>query len=582
MNLHRPAARAVSRAIAAAAAALVAACASHAAAPLHDTAPPRDDTELIRLEDARRLDIVIDHVLDFREGLLRESLDRGRVDRADRASAAKRRLAELMLMLDATGDLDVEASVDRDLARMVLDGAVLDLAIAAERESVLRKLAGPATALAFLADPDPPSAATIALLAGGADDVYPVASTPDDEVAPRDLRSAAQRNRQVAGLLRTRGAQCQVLDAAHGAEAHVGANEAAGRAEDLAKRLDERAEKAEKDADRFTSPAGRATFVARLATHHGVDATPEELVAFGEAMLAETTRDLEALAAAEFPGRTWKQALEEVRADHAQPAQMPAEALAAAESARDFTIREGFVTIPNAARLAHIEMVDDNSAKSYPFAAYSFRRPTSDGESGRYVVSPGATWMDDAQRDERLRGNCRAWTRVVAAHETWPGHHLQFWVADHAVPRIRREVTTPVFVEGWGLYCEGLLQRHGWIATPAQRLVRLVMRAWRASRVILDVKLHCEAMPPKDAIDFLVEHVAMPRDGATAEVRRYCDQPTQPFAYAWGCREIERLYSDEQARLGAAFDERAFHDRLLRCGAIPFPLVRRLFGYADR
>jgi uncharacterized protein (DUF885 family) len=526
--------------------------------------------------------MAIDHVLAFRDGLLREALDRGRVDREDRAAAARRRLAELMVTLEGTGDLDVDASVDRDLARMVLDGAVLDLAIAAEREPALRHLAGPATGLAFLADPDPPGPSTIALFADGADGVYPVTPTPEDDAPPRDLRGAAQRNRQVAGLLRTRGAQCQVLDAARGAAARAAADEAAKRAEDVAKRLDERAEKSSKDDGFFESPCGRATFVARLATRHGVDATPEDLVRFGEEMLAQTTRDLEALAAAEFPGRTWKQALDEIRADHAQPAEMPAEALAAAVSARDFTIREGFVTVPEGARLAHIEMVDDTMAKSYPFAAYSFRRPTADGESGRYVVSPGATWMDDAQRDERLRGNCRAWTRVVAAHETWPGHHLQFWVADHTVPRIRREVTTPVFVEGWGLYCEGLLERHGWLATPSDRLVRLVMRAWRASRVVLDVKLHCESMKPSDAIDFLVEHVGMPRDGATAEVRRYCDQPTQPFAYAWGCREIERLRADEQARLSAAFDERAFHDRLLRCGAIPFPLVRRLFGYADR
>src|SRR5262245_56283890 len=127
MNLHRPAPQAVTRAFAAASVALAASCASHAAAPLHETAPPRDDTALVRAEDARRLNVVVDHVLDFREGLLREALERGRVDRADRASAAKRRLAELMLLLDAVGDLDAEASVDRDLARMVLDGAVLDL-----------------------------------------------------------------------------------------------------------------------------------------------------------------------------------------------------------------------------------------------------------------------------------------------------------------------------------------------------------------------------------------------------------------------------------------------------------------------
>jgi uncharacterized protein (DUF885 family) len=324
---------------------------------------------------------------------------------------------------------------------------------------------------------------------------------------------------------------------------------------------------------------GRATFVARLVTQHGVDATPEELVAFGEEMLAANEREMEALAAAEFPGRTWREAFDEVRKDHAEPSAMPAEAFADATSARDFVIREGFVTIPEPARICHIEMVGDDMAKTYPFAAYSFRRATADGESGRYMVSPGATWMTAEQQDERLRGNCRAWTRVVAAHETWPGHHLQFWVADHSVRRIRREVTTPVLVEGWGLYCEGLLDRHGYFTKPSERLARLVMRAWRASRVVLDVKIHCEGMKPSDAVEFLMRHVGMPRDGATAEVRRYCDSPTQPFSYAWGCREIERLYADEEARLGPAFDERAFHDKLLRCGAIAFPFVRRLFGY---
>jgi hypothetical protein len=40
-------------------------------------------------------------------------------------------------------------------------------------------------------------------------------------------------------------------------------------------------------------------------------------------------------------------------------------------------------------------------------AAYRFRLDTAEGESGRYMVSPGATWMRPEQREERLRGNCR-------------------------------------------------------------------------------------------------------------------------------------------------------------------------------
>ena len=200
---------------------------------------------------------------------------------------------------------------------------------------------------------------------------------------------------------------------------------------------------------------------------------------------------------------------------------MPEEARAAAEAARDFCVARGLVTIPVPARLGHVELVGDDMARSYPFAAYSWRKATADGESGRYMVSPGATWMDAAQREERLRGNCRAWTRVVAAHETWPGHHLQFWVADHETSRLRRAAGSDCFVEGWGLYCEWLLDRHGYFDRPAERLALLAMRAWRASRVVLDVRLHCAGLPPEEGIAFLVENAASTRDGATAEVTRY-------------------------------------------------------------
>jgi hypothetical protein len=533
--------------------------------------------------DRRRLDVVVDRVLVFKDGLLGEALDMGRVDREQRAAAATWQIAALKTLLDGQSDVDLEASVDRDLARMVLDGAVLDLVIARGKEKEIRALAGPATGLAFLAEPDPPSPATIELLAGGVDGLFPAAKPEAPAGAsPNDLRAAGRRNRQVAGLLRTRGAQSQVLGGERGKAARACADEAAGRADEFAAALERMADETSARADWFAAPVGRETFVARLATRHGVDASPEELVAFGETMLAETTRDLEALAEAEFPGRTWRQALDEVRADHAAPAEMPAEALVAAEAARDFVLHEGFVSIPEAARIAHIEMVDEGMARSYPFAAYCWRLATSEGESGRYMVSPGATWMNAEQQEERLRGNCRAWTRVVAPHETWPGHHLQFWVSDHTAPRIRREATTSVYVEGWGLYCEGLLRRHGFFPGKNERLALLVMRAWRAARVVLDVKLHCQSMPPPAAIDFLVERVGLPRDGATAEVRRYLDQPTQPFSYAWGCREIERLYADEERRLGAAFDERAFHDKLLLTGAVPFRFVRRIFGHADK
>ncbi len=542
------------------------------------------ERELAAATQARRLTLVLDRVLAYRDQALAEALERGRIDRTERAAAARRSADDLEAALRAfdADALDTDAQVDRDLGLFLLARARAEMDLADAREPLLRALAGPATAVAFLADPTPPGRATIDLFAGGADGIFPKVDGPlpvDSRATSDDLHAASRRAGQASALIRARGQQASVLDPSRAAAILGTTEEAAGRANHLRERLERRADEVKKDAARAQEPAGREAFVVRLRTQHGVDLAPEELEAFGRELLAETGRELEALAAAEFPGRTWRQALDEVRCDHAAPSEMPAEALAAAEAARDFVIANDLMTIPPAARIARIEMVGDEMARSYPFAAYSFRRATEEGEVGRYMVSPGATWMTPEQREERLRGNCRAWTRVVAAHETWPGHHLQFWVADHDVPRVRRAASTPVFVEGWGLYCEGLLSRHGFFDAPADRLAVLVMRAWRAARVVLDVRLHCAGMSRREASDFLVEHAAFTRDAADAEVRRYLSSPTQPFAYAWGAGEIERLRADAVARLGPAFSEREFHDRLLRCGPIPFRFVRRLFGY---
>ena len=544
---------------------------------------PTLERSLAAALEARHLDAVADRVLRAREGILREAADLGRLDRADRAAAARRVAADLRAELGSVhrGRLDREGKVDLDVALLLIDAAEEEIRLADADEERIAALARPAgDALAWRPPGAPPAREVMQVLLSPGWFAAPPGG-PSGARAAGDLRAAAERLRQAAKQVRRLGDEVAVLYPGEGDRARKAAQDAADRAEEWAKRRDEEAKKLPGGDGGFAPPCGRERFAALLRTRHGVGDSPEDLEAWGLDLLRQTTADLDALAAAEFPGRTWKQALEEIRGDHASPAEMPAEALRAATGARDFCIERGLVTIPPEAALGHVEIVGDEMARSYPFAAYSWREATVEGESGRYMVSPGASWMSPEQREERLRGNCRAWTRVVAPHETWPGHHLQFWVADRAASRLRREAGTPVFVEGWGLYSEWLLDRHGYFPAPGERLALLAMRVWRACRVVLDVRLHCGGCTAEQGVDFLVENAATTRDAAVAEVTRYMSSPTQPFSYAWGWREILRLRSDEERRLGERFSEREFHDRLLRCGPIPFPFVRRLFGYGD-
>src|SRR5256885_107619 len=129
-----------------------------AACTTHPDVRPASELRALRAE--RQLQPVVERVLTFRNGLLGEALDRGRLDREERAAAATREIAELTLLLDEVpAELGVDAAVDRDLARMLLDAAVFDMTLAHAKEPELRHIAGPATALAFLADPAPPSPA---------------------------------------------------------------------------------------------------------------------------------------------------------------------------------------------------------------------------------------------------------------------------------------------------------------------------------------------------------------------------------------------------------------------------------------
>ena len=101
---------------------------------------------------------------------------------------------------------------------------------------------------------------------------------------------------------------------------------------------------------------------------------------------------------------------------------------------------------------------------------------------------------------------------------------------------------------------------------------------WRAARIVLDIRLHRGEIEVKDAVDFLVEHTGFERSVARAEVHRYTATPGYNLSYLLGKQLLMRLRADEQARHGAAFSLKAFHDALLYSGSLPVSFHRRLLA----
>jgi len=174
---------------------------------------------------------------------------------------------------------------------------------------------------------------------------------------------------------------------------------------------------------------------------------------------------------------------------------------------------------------------------------------------------------------------------VVAFHEAVPGHHLQLSRLQllTELPALQRQRSLPVFSEGWGLYAEQLAEEAGLYADDRGLLGSISTSLMRAARLVVDTGLHFYGWSRERALEFLVEHVPMPREFLANEVDRYVVVPGQALAYLTGKLEIIRIREQAQQRQGPAFSLPAFHAAVLDHGSLPMPVLdRSIAGWLDR
>lgn len=190
------------------------------------------------------------------------------------------------------------------------------------------------------------------------------------------------------------------------------------------------------------------------------------------------------------------------------------------------------------------------------------------------LTRKGIYYANTYRAEARPRFNMRALT----VHEAVPGHHLQIALAMEieGLPRWRRQAGFTAFIEGWALYAERLAVELGLYEDDLQRFGMLTYQAWRACRLVVDTGLHALNWSRQQAIDFFTENIGLSEQEILNEVDRYIIWPGQALAYMIGKREIAAARQEAERTLGARFDLRAFHDLVLRNGAVPLPTLRAL------
>jgi uncharacterized protein (DUF885 family) len=231
------------------------------------------------------------------------------------------------------------------------------------------------------------------------------------------------------------------------------------------------------------------------------------------------------------------------------------------------------ITLPD--RAASIRLATEAESASVPAPFMSPPQLVGNtGQYGEFVLVQKNPSLEgaDSQMDDWSHDSV-TWTLTV--HEARPGHEMQFAALVENGTSLAR--STYAFnsanVEGWGLYSEAVMLEH----LPLEgQLFTLFARLQRAARMFMDPMVNLGQLTPEEAIDFMIEQIGLSKAMAKSEADRYAfDAPGQATSYYYGYRNLERLRTEVEMALGDRFNQRKYHDFLLKQGLLPPDMLRQ-------
>ena len=250
------------------------------------------------------------------------------------------------------------------------------------------------------------------------------------------------------------------------------------------------------------------------------------------------------------------------------------DAEAALAQATEFVRQHDLVTLPD----APVEIIEMPEFQRGVAVAYcDSPGPLDKHLKTFYAVSPIPDEWDQKQVDSFLREYNSRMIHLLSIHEGTPGHYLEGWHSAKFPSTLRAVLRSGMFAEGWAVYTEKMMADAGYLDNdPLFRLVQMKFYLRTIANAILDQGVQVDGWTREQAMDLMVRQTFQQEREAAGKWTRAQLTSAQLPTYFVGVQEHFDMRKAAEAKLGAQFNLKAYHDQVLSYGAPPVRFVRQL------
>ena len=312
-----------------------------------------------------------------------------------------------------------------------------------------------------------------------------------------------------------------------------------------------------------------------LEVGEGVNTPLLDVLSIGQANLEQNLRRLDEAAALVAPGKSVREAVAQVAANHPAADALIPETRAMLEDIRQALIDHDIITVPSEERC---QVTETPSYMRYAFAAMDSPGGLEEvATEAFYYVTPVEPDWTPRQQEEWLTNFNYHTLKIISVHEVYPGHFVHNLHNRHGggLPLINRVATSYAFTEGWAHYTEEMmLETEYGRDDTALWLTQLLEALVRNCRYLCSLGMHTQGMTVDEATQFFQAHAYMEEHPARREALRGTFDPGY-LNYTLGKLMLLKLRQDWRRQERSAYSLRRFHDATLSWGAPPVPLLRQ-------